>query len=129
MTNTRNEGFYILPISKNNTMVIFKSKNITDVTDTRCSPIKKVIHNDPATIVYWLDDSKTVVKCGENDIYDPEKGLAMAIAKKFLGNKGNYYDTFKKWLPEEDEEEEDLDLLLDRMMLRSIRGYRGSNDD
>ncbi len=92
MTNTRNEGFYILPIDKN-----------TDVTDTRNDPIKKVIHNDPATIVYWLDGSKTVVKCGEGDIYDPEKGLAMAIAKKFLGNKGNYYDTFKKWLPEEED--------------------------
>ena len=103
MTNTRNEGFYILPIDKNNTMVIFKSKNITDATDTRNDPIKKVIHNDPATIVYWLDGSKTVVKCGEGDIYDPEKGLAMAIAKKFLGNKGNYYDTFKKWLPEEED--------------------------
>ncbi len=24
----------------------------------------------------------------------------MAIAKKALGNKGNYYETFKKWVPE-----------------------------
>ena len=64
--------------------------------------IKNVIHNDPATIVYWCDGTKTVVKCGENDIYDPEKGLAMAIAKKVLGNKGNYYNEFKKWLPKEE---------------------------
>lgn len=26
----------------------------------------------------------------------------MAIAKRFLGNKGNYYKVFKKWLPEEE---------------------------
>ena len=68
--------------------------------------IKKVIFNYPATIVLWNDESKTVVKCQDGDIYDPEKGLAMAISKKALGNKGNYCNEFKKWLPEEEEEEE-----------------------
>lgn len=67
--------------------------------------IKNVIHHDPATIVYWCDGTKTVVKCSENDIYDPEKGLAMAIAKKVFGNKGNYYNQFKKWLPKEEKDE------------------------
>ena len=62
--------------------------------------IKNVIFNDPATIVFWADGEKTVVKCSENDVYDPEKGLAMAIAKRALGNKGKYYDIFKKWVPE-----------------------------
>ena len=68
--------------------------------------IKNVIFNDPATIVFWSDGTKTVVKCGENDIYDPEKGLAMAVSKKYLGtNKShsNYMDEFKKWLPKEEE--------------------------
>ena len=68
--------------------------------------IKNVIFNDPATIVFWSDGTKTVVKCGENDIYDPEKGLAMAFSKKCLGtNKShsNYMDEFKKWLPKEEE--------------------------
>lgn len=64
--------------------------------------IEKVIFNDPATIVLWKDGTKTIVKCGNEDAYDPEKGLAMAIAKKALGNDGNYYEVFKKWLPEED---------------------------
>ena len=68
--------------------------------------IKKVIFNYPATIVFWSDGSKTVVKCQDGDIYDPEKGLAMAISKKALGNKGNYCNEFKKWLPEDEEEEE-----------------------
>ena len=27
----------------------------------------------------------------------------MAIAKKALGNEGNYYNVFKKWLPKDDE--------------------------
>ena len=55
----------------------------------------KVIFNPPATIVFWTDDTKTVVKCGENDDFDPEKGLVMAITKKALGNKGNYYNAIR----------------------------------
>lgn len=58
--------------------------------------IKKVIFNDPATIVLWMDGTKTVVKA-ENEGFDPEKGLAMAIAKKAFGNKGNYFNKIKKW--------------------------------
>lgn len=69
--------------------------------------IKKVLFRHPATIVFWDDNTKTVVKCSENDYFDCEKGLAMAIAKKFFGNEGNYYNEFKKWLPKE--EEIDLD--------------------
>lgn len=68
-------------------------------------PIKKAIFNDPATIVYWKDGTKTIVMA-KNEPFDPEKGLAMAFTKKFLGNKGNYYDIFRKWLPEEKPEEQ-----------------------
>lgn len=63
--------------------------------------IKKVIFNNPATIVYWTDGSKTVVKCQDGDVFDKEKGLAMAIAKKSFGNKGNYCNVFKKFIKEE----------------------------
>lgn len=60
--------------------------------------ITKVIFNGPATIVFWKDKTKTVVKCDKDDVFDPEKGLAMAISKKFFGNKGNYYNIFKIFL-------------------------------
>ena len=63
--------------------------------------IKNVIFNDPATIVFWEDGTKTVVKCQDGDEFDPEKGLAMAIAKKAYGNKGSYCNKMKKWLPKE----------------------------
>lgn len=65
-----------------------------------CQEIKEVIFNAPATIVIWADDTKTVVKCQPDDEYNAELGLAMAISKKFFGNKGNYNEVFKKWLPE-----------------------------
>lgn len=62
--------------------------------------IESVIFNYPATIVFWNDGTKTVVKV-QNEKFDPEKGLAMAIAKKYFGNCGNYYNEFKKWSPVE----------------------------
>lgn len=58
--------------------------------------IKNVIFNDPATIVFWEDGTKTVVKC-ENEEFDKEKGLAMACMKKMMGNKGRYFNEVKKW--------------------------------
>lgn len=65
--------------------------------------IKNVIFNDPATIVFWSDGTKTVVKCQDDDRFDPEKGLAMAICKKVFGNKGRYCNQLKKWLPKEED--------------------------
>ena len=63
--------------------------------------IENVIFNNPATIVFWDDGTKTVVKA-ENEPFDPEKGLAMALAKKVFGNQGSYYNEFKKWLKNDD---------------------------
>ena len=65
--------------------------------------IKNVVFNNPATIIMWQDGTKTVVKCGENEEFDPEKGLTMAIAKKAFGNQGNYYNQIRKWLPKSEE--------------------------
>lgn len=48
--------------------------------------VEKVIFNKPATIIFWSDGTKTVVKCGENDTYDKEKGFYIACAKKLFGN-------------------------------------------
>lgn len=64
--------------------------------------IENVIFHNPATIVYWKDGTKTVVKANGEDVFDKEVGLAMAIAKKALGNEGNYYETFKQWIPQLD---------------------------
>ena len=72
--------------------------------NTQMCLIDNVIFNDPATIVFWNDGTKTVVKA-ENEEFDPEKGLAMAISQKVLGNQGSYYEIFKKWLPKEDKKE------------------------
>lgn len=60
--------------------------------------IERVIFNNPATIVYWDDGTKTVVKCQDGDTYSQETGLAMAIAKKVFGNNSSYNEVFKQWV-------------------------------
>ena len=62
--------------------------------------IKRVIYNKPATIVFWGDDTKTVVKCQKGEKFDKEKGLALCIAKKALGNKSNFNNEIKAWIEE-----------------------------
>lgn len=59
--------------------------------------IEKVIFSPPATIVIWADGIKTIVKAQGNDVFDPEKGLALCFMKRALGNKGHYYETVKKY--------------------------------
>lgn len=79
-----------------NTRMLYKTMNLPRPS------IKKVIFNEPATIVLWGDGTKTVVKTQNGDEYDPEKGLAMAISKRTLGNDYSYYNVFKKWLKKHD---------------------------
>lgn len=72
-----------------------KKKEETNMT---AASIKNVIFNPPATIVFWTDGSKTVVKCNAKDEFDPEKGLAMAIAKRCADNSDDFYKEIKKWV-------------------------------
>ena len=59
--------------------------------------IKRVIFNEPATVVFWNDGTKTVVKCMEGELFDEEKGIAMAFMKKLYG-KG-YMNKIRRHIP------------------------------
>lgn len=54
--------------------------------DTFPTNIEKIIFNNPATIVYWSDGSKTVVKACSEETFSKEHGLAMAIARRYFNN-------------------------------------------
>lgn len=73
------------------------------------SAVSKVIYAPPATIIYWKDGTKTVVKCSDQDLDEgrlsPETGLVYAIAKKVLGNKGNYNDVLRRLVKRAKKEE------------------------
>lgn len=50
--------------------------------------IERIIFNPPATVVYWIDGTKTVVKAMEGEKYEKYAGFAMACMKKMFGSTG-----------------------------------------
>lgn len=53
---------------------------------------KKVIFNDPATIVIWADGTKTVVKCQKPDKYNKTTGLALCFMKRALDDSSRTFN-------------------------------------
>lgn len=92
MTGFERQAVALLPVD------VLRQSGVNFACRWRVSDIKRVIFNDPATVVLWKDGTKTVVKCSENDEFNPEIGLAMAICKKSFGNTGAYNEVFKKWV-------------------------------
>ncbi len=59
--------------------------------------IRKVLFKKPATVIFWSDDTKTVVKCAESDTYNELLGFFICVMTKVLGKKTVHglYDIFK----------------------------------
>ena len=54
---------------------------------TKSVEIKKVIFNGPCTIILWTDGTKTIAKTSsDEEVFDPEKGVAICFMKKMLGH-------------------------------------------
>ena len=53
----------------------------------KTTDIDRVIFNDPATIVFWKDKTKTVVKCHPEDNFDEEIGFMCCYLKRILSSK------------------------------------------
>lgn len=66
--------------------------------------IKSVRFDGPATIVFWEDGTKTVVKCTEKDLFNKETGIAMATLKKIFGESYSVYKREVSKLVKKDEE-------------------------
>lgn len=62
--------------------------------------VKRVIFNPPATIIFWTDNTKSVVQCQEGDVFDAEKGFVLAYMKKLLGNDNTFNKEIHKWVTE-----------------------------
>lgn len=50
---------------------------------------KRIIHNGNATIVFWNDNTKTVVRCAEDDTQDNYWAFCAAYCKKVFGNNSH----------------------------------------
>lgn len=49
-------------------------------------PPEKIIYNDPATVVFWEDGTKTVVKRAKGEKFNKYNAFCAALAKKTYGN-------------------------------------------
>ena len=67
--------------------------------------VEKIIFNPPATVVIWKDGTKTIVKCGEDEVFDHEVGVAMCFMKKIFGSRSAFKRTMKEYLPKEPKNE------------------------
>ena len=61
--------------------------------------IDKIIFNPPATVVIWKDGTKTIVKCGEDEVFDHEVGVAMCFMKKIFGSRSAFKRTLRGYKP------------------------------
>lgn len=50
---------------------------------------RRIIHNGFATIVFWNDGTKTVVKCAEDDEPDAYMAFCAAYCKKVFGSNSH----------------------------------------
>lgn len=70
---------------------------------TKMVYIKKVLYNNPVTVVWWSDGTVTRNRCPENVTYNPDTGLLFCITKRLLGNN-DVAEIFNAWsLPENKE--------------------------
>lgn len=60
--------------------------------------ITKVIYNNPVTIVFWSDGTKTTSKALKGDKYSEENGLIYCIIKK-LDKSLSLRTLFDEWIP------------------------------
>lgn len=73
-------------------------RHVRERPDTILPSIERLIFNDPATIIYWSDGTKTVVKCQPGDTFSAETGLMAAMLKRFMGNDNSYNKVINHWL-------------------------------
>lgn len=69
------------------TPTFYSKRNETKFIPLYMPRIREVMFNDPATICWFEDNSKTVAVAGHGDKYDKETGLAICMLKRVLGNK------------------------------------------
>lgn len=65
-----------------------KKDDPCDIPFKSVTPVR-ILHNDPATIVFWDDGTKTIVKRAEGQEHNPYFAFCSALAKKIFGNNSS----------------------------------------
>ena len=121
MENAMRKGYIYRPSEEN--YARFMRSVCTIVPD-------RIIFNPPATIVFWTDGTKTVVKCTEGEKFDPYTGFCYAFTERCLGSISRIKKLCKKsstGLPEASEsivEEEKCDGPMSSFEKKSVAYMR-----
>jgi hypothetical protein len=104
---TKNKGDKNMSkLTKNNEISYFKILdeflNSIPNTTKNIPIIKNVIFNNPATIIYWQDGTKTIVKVMKSDTFNEEYGVAMCYMKKIFGSSTKFRKIVEKYTKKED---------------------------
>lgn len=78
-----------------------KTAKLLDPSKKSIPEIKNIIFNNPATIVFWEDNTKTVVKCMSGYEYDEYAGFMAAVCKKLFGSSSAVQKIVKQYMNEE----------------------------
>ena len=89
--------------------------------------IDKVLFNPPATIVFWLDGTKTVVKCKEGEEFSEWAGIALCLAKKLYGP--NFHKIFKRHCSDPEKTVNDMsDSEITKAARQAIKGMHEASE-
>ena len=80
-----------IPDFKKKKADIYMKKNMT---------VKRVVFNDPATIVFWGDGTKTVVKCSPGETFNKYYGFCAAVTKRIFENNSRVNKIVKEGFDE-----------------------------
>ena len=58
--------------------------------------IKRIVFNNPATIVFWQDCTKSVAMVGQGEAFDESTGVAVCYMKKIFGNWKQFEKVIKE---------------------------------
>jgi len=101
-----NRGMVLRSISNNENYINYNNMHRYCEADVKATKefyeynsktITKILYNPPATVVFFGNKTKVVAKAIAGDIYDPEKGVAICILKKFAKDEfgHHWYDILK----------------------------------
>ncbi len=90
--------------------------------------VDRVIFHNPATIVFWKNGEKTVVKCAENETYNEYAGFCAAVAKQVFRTNSTvnrivrnaYREPEKPVSEQRKEKSDDIDWQLEYMKARIL---------
>ena len=89
--------------------------------------IDKVLFNPPATIVFWLDGTKTVVKCKEGEEFSEWACIALCLAKKLYGP--NFHKIFKTHCSDPEKTVNDMsDSEITKVVRQAITGMHEASE-